>query len=415
MLGSVTRASWVSPKNGMVLLRGRFTNWSPMSARTLRAILASSVLVLGTATMASASVGSVPASHCAQPDGRVSAMAITATTLYLGGDFTHVTDSAGVSQPRSRLAAVDTATCDLLPWTAVADKSVTALAVTTDTVYVGGSFLSINGLSRTRIAALDGANATVLPFNPSVNKPVNALLASGTRLYVGGSFTSVSGVSRPMLAAFTLSSGALDPTWTPSANAAVYTLQLGADGTDVYVGGNFTSLNAQSQQYVGAVKADDGSSDAGFVPSFGTSAAFPILNLAADSRGVYAGGGGSGGHLVIWNLDGTLQRAVYQTDGGVQSVAVDGDSLYAGGHFVNYCSGNTGAGHPFLCDTNVPRSKLFEVSLTTGLLTSWAPKVNSARGVFTSAVDPVTHALWVGGDFTKVGSLPVAHLAEFTP
>jgi len=53
------------------------------------------------------------------------------------------------------------------------------------------------------------------------------------------------------------------------------------------------------------------------------------------------------------------------------------------------------------------------VSLTTGALTSWAPKLNSARGVFTSAVDPATHALWVGGDFTKVGSLAVAHLAKF--
>ena len=384
-----------------------------MRARTPFAVTVSSLLLVATATMASASVVAAP-TPCAQPDGRVSAMAISSGTVYIGGSFTHVKNRAGVSQPRTRLAAIDTATCDLLPWTANASDSVTAMAVAGGTVYVGGSFLSINGLSRTRIAALDGATATVLPFSPTVNNPVNALLASGPRLYAGGAFTTVEGLSRTRLAAFTLSTGSLDPTWKPTANAAVYTLAVGAGGQDVYVGGNFTTLNGRSQiPYVGAVKADSGASDLAFSPSFGTSAPFPILNLSADSRGVYAGGGGSGGHLVIWNLSGTLQQPVYQTDGGVQTVAVDGNSLYAGGHFVNYCAGNTGSGHPFLCDTNVPRSKLFEVSLSSGALTSWAPKLNSARGVFTSAVDPLTHALWVGGDFTKVGSLSVAHLAKF--
>lgn len=385
-----------------------------MRARTLSAVMASSVLLIGTATMAGASVVTVPTTPCAQPDGRVSAMSISAGTVYIGGSFTHVKNRAGVSQTRTRLAAISAATCDLLPWTANADNSVTAMAVAGGTVYIGGSFLTINGLARTRIAALDGADATVLPFSPSVNNPVNALLASGSSLYMGGAFTAVEGQPRPRLAAFALSTGSLDPTWKPTANAAVYTLALGSDGQDVFVGGNFTTLNGRSQfAFVGAVTSDTGASDLAFQPSFGSGASFPILNLSADSRGLYAGGGGSGGHLVIWNLDGTLQRPVYQTDGGVQTVAVDGNSLYAGGHFGNYCSGNTGSGHPFLCTTNVPRSKLFEVSLSTGDLTSWAPKLNSPRGVFTSAVDPVTHALWVGGDFTKVGSLSLAHVARF--
>ena len=384
-----------------------------MRARTLLVVMASSVLVISTAAMAGASVVAVPTTPCAQPDGRVSAMAVSSGTVYIGGSFTHVMDRSGVSRPRTRLAAINTATCDLLPWTADAGNSVTALAVTHGTVYVGGSFLTINGLPRARIAALDGASATLLPFNPGVNNTVSALLASGTIWYAGGRFTNVAGVTRGKLAAFPHRPGALDQRWTPGANAAVTTLALGADGADVYVGGNFTTLNGKSRLYVGAVGASSGLSDPGFVPSFGTSAAFPMLKLVVDSRGVYAGAGGSGGHLVIWNLDGSLQQPVYQTDGGVQTAAVDGKSLYAGGHFVNYCSGNTGIGHPFLCDINVPRAKLFEVSLSTGALTSWAPKVNSARGVFVSAVDPVTHALWVGGDFTKVGSRSVAHLAEF--
>ena len=72
---------------------------------------------------------------------------------------------------------------------------------------------------------------------------------------------------------------------------------------------------------------------------------------------MYAGGGGHGGHLDIYNLDGTQQQPTYQADGNVQAIAVDGDSLWAGGHFTNYCVGGTGAGAPFICDVNLERRK----------------------------------------------------------
>jgi hypothetical protein len=37
--------------------------------------------------------------------------------------------------------------------------------------------------------------------------------------------------------------------------------------------------------------------------------------------------------------------------------------------------------------------------------------LNSAHGVFALQVDPGSGALWVGGDFTKVGSTSVSKLA----
>ncbi len=46
-------------------------------------------------------------------------------------------------------------------------------------------------------------------------------------------------------------------------------------------------------------------------------------------------------------------------------------------------------------------------------VTSWAPTLDSPFGVLSAAVDPDTHALWLGGDFTKVAGQPVAHLAKF--
>lgn len=249
----------------------------------------------------------------------------------------------------------------------------------------------------------------VLPFSPHVSGTVRALTTSGTNLYAGGSFTKVGASARDHLAAFDLTSGALRA-WAPNASGTVRALTPSASGSRIYIGGSFTALDGRgASRYIGAVDPTSGALNTTFQPTID----FPILSLVADTRGVYAGGAGSGGHLVIWNANGSLQRPVFQTDGDVQAIAVAGDTVYGGGHFDNYCVGNTGAGAPFICDKPVVRRKLLAVSLTTGDVTTWAPKLNSALGVFTEAVDALSGDLWVGGDFTTVNSVTQPHLAVF--
>lgn len=386
-----------------------------MRHRPLLTVLATCALVAAGVLPARASVGTTVASPCAQPDGRVAAMAVSGRTLYVGGSFTSVRDRAGVLQPRAHLAAVDADTCDLLPWRADTDADVYALEASAGVVYAGGAFTHVGGAARARLAALDGT-AKVLSFDGALDKPVRALDAVDGSLYAGGDFLKAQGATRTRLAAYDLATGAVRGSWTPAANGAVTSVEGRPGAAQVYVGGNFTAVSGSSQPYLALLATADGAVDEGFSPWAGyDQAPFPLIDLAADSRGLYAGGGGSGGHLVIWNLDGTLQRPVYQTDGGVQTVAVDGDSLYVGGHFTNYCVGNTGAGHPYICTTPLSRRKAFEVRLSTGELTSWAPRFNSPHGVLTEAVDPVTHGLWTGGDFTKIGTKAVNHLADFRP
>jgi hypothetical protein len=367
-------------------------------------------MLLGSAAMSYASVVATPTRPCAQPDGRVDAMAFSGGTLYIGGSFTHVKSRAGVSNVRSRLAAIDTASCDLTAWTASADGTVLDLAVSGTTVYAAGDFTHVGGAARSRLAALDASSAAVLLFAPVLNKTANGLLVSGSTLYVGGKFTKVGSTTRNRLAAFDVGTGNLSSAWQPKANGVVDTLAASADGSDVYIGGSFTTLNGDAAHaYLGAVKAGNGAVD----PAFAATVAYPILDLEADARGVYAGGGGHGGHLDIYNLDGSQQQPTYQTDGNVQAVAVDGDSLWAGGHFTNYCVGGTGAGAPFICDVPLERRKAFEVSLSSGQLTGWKPAFNSPFGLLVTRVDPLTHALWTGGDFTTVDGVSVAHLAQF--
>ncbi len=385
-----------------------------MRHRPLLTLLTTCALVAAGVLPAHASVVSAPTTPCAQPDGRVAATVVSGRTIYLGGKFSRVRDRAGVLQPRAHLAAVDADTCDLLPWRADTDGDVYALDVSDGVIYAGGAFTHVGGLARAKLAALDDT-AQVLPLEGALDKPVRSLSAVGGTLYAGGDFTRAQGVPRSKLAAFDIASGVVRGDWTPTANSAVVTLEESPGGGGLYVGGNFTSLNGSPHPYVALLSLGDGSVDEGFRPwADYAQDPFPMIDLAADSRGLYAGGGGSGGHLVVWNLDGSLQRPVYQTDGGVQAVAVDGDSLYVGGHFTHYCIGNTGAGRPFVCSDPLLRRKAFEVSLSTGELTPWAPSFNSPHGVLASVVDPVTHALWMAGDFTKIGTKPVDHLADFS-
>src|SRR6266516_3408921 len=304
---------------------------------TVMGVLAALALPL----VAKALVGQAP-QGAVQPDGRVSAIAVSGTTIYLGGQFTHVTTVGGSSQPRAHLAAVDATTGDLLPWAPSTNLPVDALAVSAaGTVFAGGEFTTVNGQARTRLAAIDGVSGTLGSWNPAAGNTAAAFAA------------------------------ALTP-------------------------------------------AGSGALDTSFTASWGGQPGFKLFSLAADADGLYAAGGGTGGHLVWWDADGSLHQPIYLTDGGVQAVTALGDSIYAGGHFKNYCVGNTGSNTtPEVCNTPLLRQKLFSVAKSDGSINSWAPKANSALGVWSAAAIPSLGKVAVGGDFTKVDGKAQAHFALF--
>ena len=89
--------------------------------------------------------------HRAQRGARVEALAVSGSTVYAGGYFSHIG-----GQSRSGIAALNTATGMATPWDPDAwSSSISALAVSGSTVYVGGGFTWIGGQMRYRIAALD--------------------------------------------------------------------------------------------------------------------------------------------------------------------------------------------------------------------------------------------------------------------
>nr|WP_269779424.1 PKD domain-containing protein [Propioniciclava soli] len=94
---------------------------------------------------------------------------------------------------------------------------------------------------------------------PSVNGRIRTITASpdGSRIYIGGSFTSVDGAARWRIAAFRTSDGSLDTSFNPIAGSDVF--GIAATDTKVYLGGWFTAVNNVPRTRLAAVSAADGS------------------------------------------------------------------------------------------------------------------------------------------------------------
>jgi large repetitive protein len=142
-------------------------------------------------------------------------------------------------------------------------------------VFIAGSFTSIQNNTATNTTTYNQANLASYnlttglvdtQFRPTFNGGVAAVEASpdGTKLFVGGSFNTVNGVAKQKVASLNLTTGAPLSTFgfTNSTNNAVES--LAATNSTVYVGGRFTRINGVLKSGLAAVNAASGAVDASF-------------------------------------------------------------------------------------------------------------------------------------------------------
>ncbi|MEU4014119.1 RICIN domain-containing protein [Microbacterium sp. NPDC028030] len=113
--------------------------------------------------------------------------------------------------------------------------------------------------ARSNVLAYDITTGALLPFAPQVNGVIKAVTASpdGSRIYIGGSFSSVNGQARWNIAALDATTGALVPGFVPSiGGSGVYALTT--SGSSVYAGGLFTQANGTARKNLAAFDATDG-------------------------------------------------------------------------------------------------------------------------------------------------------------
>ena len=128
-------------------------------------------------------------------------------------------------------------------------------------VYVGGDFTTVDGQAHQHVAAFDTATGTLVSgFGAIANGQVKALAATNDTVYAGGAFASAGGSARRFLAAFAATSGSLQR-WAPSADDGyVWALSLTPDASKVVIGGQFSTLNGQAANGMGAVDPSTGAS-----------------------------------------------------------------------------------------------------------------------------------------------------------
>jgi len=167
--------------------------------------------------------------------GSVNAFAYADHTLYLGGNFTNVS-----GQPRSSVAAVRADTGTLLPWAPqIQDgnapqfpelkRPVAALAISSNTVLIGGTFTNVSGLPRRNLAAVDAATGIPTALSSDPGGPVSALVISSNLVYVGGLFG---------VAAMELPSGTRT-SFNPSLSFPTFPLALAIKENVIFVGGYY--------------------------------------------------------------------------------------------------------------------------------------------------------------------------------
>jgi hypothetical protein len=158
-----------------------------------------------------------------------------------------------------------------------------------NTVFVGGNFANaVRGAQtapRANFMAVNITNGELLGFRADTNGPVKALASDGTSLFIGGAFTTVNGVAKRGLAKINLSTGAIDPAFVATSGSVDDMVIV---GSRLYIVGEFGTVNNQTRTRAAAVSTTTGALD----PTFNPVIDGRVMAVAASPDGsrIYVGG-----------------------------------------------------------------------------------------------------------------------------
>ncbi len=161
----------------------------------------------------------------------------------------------------------------------------------------------------------------VVSSNPVDNTPyvmngyVTAITTIGQKVFVGGTFTTVRNAANPTnltrnyIFAYDRNTGVIDTSFAPALNGVVEALEPATDGSGIFVGGSFSTVNGVSNYGIAKLDPNGGA----MVPGFSARTAGKVRDLAVHGNSVYLGGD-------IWAVNGFQRRrlaAINATTGAV--------------------------------------------------------------------------------------------------
>ena len=407
-------------------------------------VLAVGLVVAQPPTPAAAVTQGVPVSADALPtwqtDGVAWGMAATAGKVIVGGSFGQLRPGAGQSgSPRAQraLAIFDAATgvpdsCQFALTFGSSNPIVYAVAAAQggNTVFVGGNFSTIGGVSVARLAEIDVVQCRVTAFRPgAISSTVLSIAPTADAVYFGGAFQTVGGQSRRSFAKVNRS-GALQswianasgntvdnytPTVLPEANSRGTAITVSPDGSKVALGGNFFTMNGQSTHSIVVVDGTGGGVLRTY-PNFVQNTSRTQV-LVSDGVNFYGGNEGSnafdGRFAISWNTLDQVWRDICL--GAVQTMLVTSGLLFSGHH-----------NHDCAAMGMFPDGRRTYLSVTRTADPGqsklvWLPDLNDGTGEglgprsMALARAGSTDYLWIGGEFTRVNGTNQQGLTRFGP
>lgn len=296
----------------------------------------------------------VDSSWTPNPDGYVFTLALSANVLYVGGGFSTIG-----SQRRGGIAAIDVTNGQVTGWnpnrTPDEFPQVNCVAVSGQTVYVGGGFSSMGGQPRRNLAALDATTGNATDWNPNPNlaatsgwiQGIRKIVVSANSIYVVGGFTEMAGQVRQHVAAFDEAGGQLrswdpNPSSDPDPNSEPVDVSgLAVCCDKVNVSGRFDMIGGQARHDLAALDAVTGqatSRDPSTASGYSVYKASYIDSsaLALDGNVLYVAGSISA--TPFWVIEllaldataGEFKSWRVTPSGPVTSLAVQGSTLLAG-------------------------------------------------------------------------------------
>lgn len=332
-------------------------------------------------------------------DGPISTLTISANQLYVGGSFTHF---GSVQTALARMNA-SSGVLDLAFTQSVANASqISSLLVSGNSLYVGRTFPGATP-TLSKIDTTTGISDATFGAGAGFDFGVNALLLTNSSLYVGGAFTTYRGTHAYNLAKLDPATGALDTTFTQATggNNSAYT--LAAAGSQVIVGGIFSTYRGTPASNVAKFLLTTDAPDLAFNAAAATNG--NVIAMALKGSSLYLGGVftscGSINSIEIAKVDTATGAcdAVFAGGGGapffVDAMLIHGTALYIGG-------GNLSATH------------LAKMDLLTGQ-TDPAFGASGLPGATVMALADSPSAIYVGGQFQTYGAFPAQNLAKIDP
>jgi len=334
--------------DGKLLIGGIFTSVFPITA-----LSASAVSYVARVNPN----GTLDSSFVPQPNQAINSIAVqTDGNVILGGFFTALNPlDSSTSVTRNYIARVST--YGVPDATFAPDTSGTVYAsapLSNGQFLVGGTFLSVGGLSQSFFARLNADGTLDTTFAPTFNGPVQAITVQSDGKYlVGGSFSEVDGLVRNYMVRLN-TDGTIDGAFNPNPNANITTIAIQSDGR-ILISGGFSALtpNGSASSYAVNYFArinTDGSLDTTFNPS--PSGGVYAIAFQSDGRMVVGGGfttiaGATRSYVARLLPTGAIDPSAFDPEANnpVYAIAIQSDNkVLIGGSFTGVIpqTGKTG-------------------------------------------------------------------------